>query len=160
MVDCEHDPKTSGRWARLANASCSTIREHCRLVQIKAHHARDFGRVLRAICWSGMFISLPFVLSARTVHARLRGAPPEARVRNHGNSLAGYDRVSKDRTRVSAAPNLIGMRGPVHRQYAAYRYQPIGLRVVVLLATGFFRLRSDFGPALFRRFRNFCSSSC
>ena len=53
MIDCEDDPRTVLRWARHANASSSTIREHCRLVQIKAHNARDLGRLLRAICRSG-----------------------------------------------------------------------------------------------------------
>jgi hypothetical protein len=53
MIDCDHDPKTIAGWARHANASGSTIREHCRLVQIKPHSARDFGRLLRAVYRSG-----------------------------------------------------------------------------------------------------------
>lgn len=53
MIDCDHDLKTIARWAKHANASGSTIREHCRLVQIKPQSARDFGRVLRAVCQSG-----------------------------------------------------------------------------------------------------------
>lgn len=53
MIDSESDLKTISRWAKHAHVSSSTLRELCRIVQIKARHARDFGRLLRAICKSG-----------------------------------------------------------------------------------------------------------
>jgi DNA-binding response OmpR family regulator len=52
-IDCKYDPKTIKDWASQANVGPSTIREHCRLVHVEAHDARDFGRVLRSIWRSG-----------------------------------------------------------------------------------------------------------
>jgi ActR/RegA family two-component response regulator len=53
MIDCEEDPRTIADWAKHARSSYSTIREHCKLACVRPYRARDFGRVLRAICWSG-----------------------------------------------------------------------------------------------------------
>jgi CheY-like chemotaxis protein len=52
-IDADHDPKTLTIWARAVGASRSVIAECCRLVHVAAHDARDFARVLRAICRSG-----------------------------------------------------------------------------------------------------------
>lgn len=52
-IDADSDPKTLTIWARAVGASRSVISECCRLVHVAAHDARDFARVLRAICRSG-----------------------------------------------------------------------------------------------------------
>lgn len=53
IVDSRRDIRTIAEWARCANSSYGSIREHCRLLHVKALRVRDFGRVFRAICWSG-----------------------------------------------------------------------------------------------------------
>ena len=45
----ERDPKTLGKWARLAGVSYTSLCERCRILGIRPHHARDFARVLRAL---------------------------------------------------------------------------------------------------------------
>lgn len=53
MLGSKHDLKTIAEWAGHACVSYGSLREHCRLVHIKAHNARDLGRVLRALYFSG-----------------------------------------------------------------------------------------------------------
>ena len=43
------DPKTLNEWARIAGQSYSSLRELCRILDIRAHDARDFARMLRAV---------------------------------------------------------------------------------------------------------------
>jgi DNA-binding response OmpR family regulator len=52
-IDSTIDPKTVTSWARFVGVSRSVLCECCRLVQVSAHDARDFTRVMRAICRSG-----------------------------------------------------------------------------------------------------------
>jgi DNA-binding response OmpR family regulator len=47
--DAECDPKTLQHWAHVTGLSYSSLRELCRIVDIRAHDARDFARMLRAI---------------------------------------------------------------------------------------------------------------
>lgn len=52
VVELEEDPRTLNQWACAVGVSRSTLRENCRLVHISPHDARDFARVLRAVCRS------------------------------------------------------------------------------------------------------------
>lgn len=52
-MDAEQDPKTVGKWARILGVSRSVLSECCRLVHVHPQDARDFARLLRAICHSG-----------------------------------------------------------------------------------------------------------
>jgi ActR/RegA family two-component response regulator len=52
-IDAEGDPKTVSLWARALGVSRSVLSECCRLVHVLPQNARDFTRVLRAICHSG-----------------------------------------------------------------------------------------------------------
>ncbi len=52
-VSAEWDPKTLDQWARSAGVSRSVLCESCRILHISPHDARDFARVLRALCRSG-----------------------------------------------------------------------------------------------------------
>lgn len=52
-LDAESDPKTVRMWAQAVGMSRTTLCECCRLVHVAAHDARDFTRLLRAICHSG-----------------------------------------------------------------------------------------------------------
>jgi CheY-like chemotaxis protein len=52
-VDATRDPKTVAAWARGVGVGRSVLSECCRLVHVPAHDARDFARLLRAICHSG-----------------------------------------------------------------------------------------------------------
>jgi hypothetical protein len=52
-IDVEDDPKTILQWARSIGLSRSVLCERCRLVRIPTHDARDFARLVRAICRSG-----------------------------------------------------------------------------------------------------------
>jgi ActR/RegA family two-component response regulator len=52
-IDAEIDPKTVSRWARTVGVSRSVLSECCRLVHVSPQDARDFARLLRAICHCG-----------------------------------------------------------------------------------------------------------
>jgi CheY-like chemotaxis protein len=52
-IDAEGDPKTVPLWARALGVSRSVLSECCRLVHVLPQNARDFTRLLRAICHSG-----------------------------------------------------------------------------------------------------------
>jgi DNA-binding response OmpR family regulator len=52
-IDAENDPKTVTAWAKIVGVSRSVLSECCRLVHVSAHEARDFSRLLRAVCRSG-----------------------------------------------------------------------------------------------------------
>jgi DNA-binding response OmpR family regulator len=47
--DVESDPKTLNDWAHATGHSYSSLRELCRIVDVRAHDARDLARMLRAI---------------------------------------------------------------------------------------------------------------
>lgn len=47
--DAESDPKTLNEWARVAGLSYTSLRELCRMLDIRAHDARDLARMLRAV---------------------------------------------------------------------------------------------------------------
>lgn len=47
--EAESDPKTLSEWARIAGLSYTSLRELCRLLDIRAHDARDLARMLRAV---------------------------------------------------------------------------------------------------------------
>jgi DNA-binding response OmpR family regulator len=47
---CEHDIRTLDAWSRSLAVSRSVLCEACRLVRVPPHEARDFARVLRAVC--------------------------------------------------------------------------------------------------------------
>lgn len=47
--ECDGDPKTLEDWADCAGVSYSSLRESCRLLDIRPHAARDLVRVLRAV---------------------------------------------------------------------------------------------------------------
>jgi DNA-binding response OmpR family regulator len=47
--ECDGDPKTLEDWADCAGVSYSSLRESCRLLDIRPHDARDLVRVLRAV---------------------------------------------------------------------------------------------------------------
>jgi ActR/RegA family two-component response regulator len=47
------DPKTVTNWAKAVGASRTVLCESCRLLHLPAHDARDFSRLIRAICRSG-----------------------------------------------------------------------------------------------------------
>jgi ActR/RegA family two-component response regulator len=52
VVNAEYDPRTLDDWAQAACVSRSVLCECCRLVRISPHDARDFARIVRAICRS------------------------------------------------------------------------------------------------------------
>jgi DNA-binding response OmpR family regulator len=52
-IDAEVDPKTVGIWGQAIGVSRSVLSECCRLVHVAARDARDFARLIRAICRSG-----------------------------------------------------------------------------------------------------------
>ncbi len=60
VCDSDGDLKTLNDWARFAGVSYSTLREMCRLAEVKPHAARDFARVLRCV-----------------IRSRIEGCPPE-----------------------------------------------------------------------------------
>jgi len=47
--DAESDPKTLNEWAHVAGLSYTSLRELCRMLDIRAHDARDLARMLRAV---------------------------------------------------------------------------------------------------------------
>ena len=47
--ESDGDPKTLEDWADCAGVSYSSLRESCRLLDIRPHAARDLVRVLRAV---------------------------------------------------------------------------------------------------------------
>jgi DNA-binding response OmpR family regulator len=47
--DADSDPKTLNEWARVAGLSYTSLRELCRMLDIRAHDARDLARMLRAV---------------------------------------------------------------------------------------------------------------
>lgn len=47
--EAESDPKTLNEWARVAGLSYTSLRELCRMLDIRALDARDFARMLRAV---------------------------------------------------------------------------------------------------------------
>jgi FixJ family two-component response regulator len=47
--DSPDDPRTVPLWGHVIGASAGTIEATCRLCEVKAHDARDLGRVLRAL---------------------------------------------------------------------------------------------------------------
>ena len=51
-IDDKNDPKTVGSWAKAIGVSRGVLSECCRLVHVAAHDARDFARLLRAVCHS------------------------------------------------------------------------------------------------------------
>jgi CRP-like cAMP-binding protein len=51
-VDADCDPKTLVEWARSAGVSRSALCECCSIVHVSPRDARDFARVLRAVCRS------------------------------------------------------------------------------------------------------------
>jgi CheY-like chemotaxis protein len=51
-IDDKNDPKTVGSWAKAIGVSRGVLSECCRLVHVAAHDARDFARLLRAVCRS------------------------------------------------------------------------------------------------------------
>jgi CheY-like chemotaxis protein len=53
LIMSEQDLKTNGVWAKHLGVSLSVLREACRLVHVAPHDARDFARMLRAVCHSG-----------------------------------------------------------------------------------------------------------
>lgn len=76
------DPKTMGEWARAVGVSRSVLAEHCRLVRISPRDARDFARMLRAVCRSGQPWEPELLLNyaeARTLNKLLtRAGLPES----------------------------------------------------------------------------------
>jgi hypothetical protein len=52
-INADRDPKTISTWAKTIGVSRSALCECCRLVHVSPHTARDFTRLLRAICRSG-----------------------------------------------------------------------------------------------------------
>jgi|EndMetStandDraft_4_1072995.scaffolds.fasta_scaffold24208_3 DNA-binding response OmpR family regulator len=51
-IDAESDPRTVDLWARAVGVSRTVLTECCRLVHVSAHDARDFARLVRAVCHS------------------------------------------------------------------------------------------------------------
>lgn len=49
----ERDPKTLGRWAEAGGVSCTVLTQTCEMVNVRAHDARDFVRVFRALLRAG-----------------------------------------------------------------------------------------------------------
>lgn len=76
-IDAEEDPKTILNWARFVGVSRSVLSERCRVVHIPTHVARDFARLVRAICRSSDVWQPEAVLDladSRTVKRLLRPA--------------------------------------------------------------------------------------
>ena len=80
--ESERDLKTLEDWASFVGLSYSSLREICRLVDIRPHDARDFMRVLRAVMTSARTGYPPEVLldvsDGRTLKALLTHAGIEA----------------------------------------------------------------------------------
>lgn len=53
VVAAERDPKTLADWAAFVGVSRTNLCECCRLVHVAPHDARDFARILRAVCRCG-----------------------------------------------------------------------------------------------------------
>lgn len=72
----EGDLKTLQSWARFIGVSYSSLREGCRLVNVRPRDARDFMRALRAIIRASAYCCPPEVLldlsDIRTLRAFLR----------------------------------------------------------------------------------------
>lgn len=51
-IDADVDPKTVATWGQAIGVSRSVLCECCRLVHVAARDARDFARLIRAICRS------------------------------------------------------------------------------------------------------------
>jgi ActR/RegA family two-component response regulator len=52
-IQATGDPKTISSWAKSVGVSRSALCECCRLVHVSPHDARDFARLMRAVCRSG-----------------------------------------------------------------------------------------------------------
>lgn len=81
-LDAKDDPKTVDIWAKAVGVSRSVLSECCRLIHVATHDARDFARVMRAICRCGDHWQPEAVLNladSRTLKKLLAGAGLEQR---------------------------------------------------------------------------------
>lgn len=76
-IDADRDPRTIGDWAKSAGVSRSVLSECCRMVRVSPRDARDFARLLRGLCRSGLSWQPEAVLDvadARTLNKLLARA--------------------------------------------------------------------------------------
>ena len=123
-IDAKGDPRTIANWAKSIGVSRSVLSECCRLVHVSTHDARDFARLVRAICHSGdqwqpeAVLDLADVRTLRKLLTRAGVTSRAARTPTLPEFLDAQDWIREDNPGLVALRALLFGTREITREYA------------------------------------------